>query len=60
MEAKILALAQSTDTTDLCLAWGLSRASVMARKNGERPLTVKEVGALAYLHKMTLAGILSI
>lgn len=59
MKAKILALAQSTETNSLCKAWGLSRSAVLARKKGERPLTVREVGALVDLLNMELSSLLS-
>ena len=60
MEAKILALSRSTDTKELCVAWGLSHSAVLARKKGERPLTIREVGALAALYDLTLPGVLSV
>lgn len=58
MEARILALARSTETEKLCAAWGLSRAAVMARKKGERPMTFREVGALTRINGVKLSKIL--
>lgn len=57
---EILKLAQSADTAVLCEAWGISRRAVLARKKGEQPMTIREVGALAFIYGLTLPGILSI
>ena len=59
MEAKILALARSTETNALCEAWGLGRSAVLARKKGERPMTIREVGALVNLLDIELSSLLS-
>lgn len=56
----ILVLARSTSTDALCNLWGLSASSVRARKNGKRPMTIKEAGALADFYGMKLPDILTI
>lgn len=43
----ILALARSTQTSVLCTLWGLSEPAVLLRKQGKRPLSFREAGALA-------------
>ena len=56
----ILALARSTSMDELCTLWGLSVSSVRARKKGKRPMTIKEIGALADLHGMKLLDVLTV
>lgn len=58
MEAKILALAQSTETNSLCKAWGLGRSAVLARKKGEHPMTVMEALALSRINGLSLVQVL--
>lgn len=50
----ILALARSTQTSVLCTAWGLSASSVRARKEGKRPMSVRELGALADIYGISV------
>lgn len=56
----VVALARNTPTGALCEAWGASRTAVLSRKRGERPMTIREVGALAEVHGMKLLDVLSI
>lgn len=57
---RLVALAQDTDTSVLCEAWGVHAEAVLSVKRSERPMTVLEVGALAEIRGMTLAGILAV
>ena len=56
----IVALARDTPDSDLRAAWGTSPAATTSRKTGKRPMTIREVGALAELHGMKLPDILAI
>lgn len=57
---RVIALANETPTAALCEAWGIAPGEVSARTQSERPMTIREVGALAELQGMTLADILAI
>ena len=56
---RLVALARDTPTGALCGAWGVQADLVQGVKNGERPMTIREVGALAELRGKTLAGLLA-
>lgn len=53
-------LAKDTPTSVLCDAWGEGSEYVLARKLSERPLTIKEAGALAEIHGLKLLDVLAI
>ena len=53
-------LARATPNEDLCAALGLHPAAVEPLKAGERPMTIREAGALAELHGLTLLDVLAI
>lgn len=57
---RLVSLAQNTSASELCEAWGLRHEEVEHVKSEKRPMTLREVGALAELRGMTLAGILAI
>ena len=52
--------ANDTPTPTLRAAWGLDDADVISRQKGEHPMTVREVGELAFLHGMRLQDILAV
>lgn len=54
----ILALARSTSMDELCTLWGLSERSVVALLNEKRPMSIRELGALAGLHKIRTSDLL--
>ncbi|QIG57709.1 helix-turn-helix DNA binding domain protein [Arthrobacter phage Shoya] len=56
----IVGLARDTPTSVLCRAWGEDAADVRACKKGERPMTIRQVGALAEVHGLTLLDVLAI
>lgn len=56
----VMEIARQTPTFTLCEAWSLSPAMVLARLEGERTLTVREVAALAELNGMQLADVLAL
>ena len=56
----IVALARDTPNSELCKAWGTTKTEVISCKQGERPMTMREVGALAELHGMKLPDIFAI
>lgn len=58
--ARVSDLIDRTQASDLCAAWGTSLTDVQACKNGDRPVTVREAGALAEMHGLTLLDILSL
>lgn len=53
-------LARDTPTSVLCEAWGASPVEVFSRKSGERPMTIREAGALADMHGLKLLDILPV
>lgn len=57
---RLVALARDTPAGDLCEAWKLHHEEVEHVKSGKRPMTVRELGALAELHGRTLADVLAI
>lgn len=57
---RLVTLAVETDTSALCAAWGVRPEAVLSVKRSERPMTIREVGALAALRGMTLADILAV
>lgn len=57
---RLIALANDTPAGHLCEAWGVHHGAVMSIKKGERPMTIREVGALAEIRGMKLADILAI
>ena len=57
---RLVAQARDTPTGALCEAWGVQADSVQGVKNGERPMTIREVGALAELRGRTLADVLTL
>ena len=59
MFANITKLARDTPTSVLCEAWGEDAAAVRACKKGERPMTVRQVGALAEVHGLKLLDVLA-
>lgn len=57
---RLIELAQDTPTSALREAWGVHDDAVLSIKRGERPMTVREVGALAEIRGMKLEDILAI
>jgi hypothetical protein len=57
---RVMQLARDTPTSVLCDAWGASVEHVAGRKKGERPMTIREAGALADLHGLTLLDVLAL
>jgi len=57
---RLVALARDTSASDLCEAWKLHHKEVEHVKSGKRPMTIREVGALAELHGMLLGEVLAI
>lgn len=60
MFAKITKLARDTPTSVLCEAWGEDAPTVWACKKGERPMTIRQVGALAEVHGLKLLDVLAV
>ena len=56
----VMDLARATPTGVLCEVWGASPDEVTSCKKGERPMTVREAGALADVHGLTLLDVLSV
>lgn len=56
----VMQLARDTPTSVLCEAWGATPADVSSRKKGERPMTIREAGALADLHGLKLLDVLAV
>ena len=56
----VVELARSTSTSALCDAWGEDASVVIACKRGERPMTIREVGALADMHGLKLLDVLAV
>ena len=57
---RVLSLARDTPTGVLCEAWGASTEEVTTCKKGERPMTIREAGALADVHGLTLQSVLTV
>ena len=57
---RVVKLTNDTPTGVLCEAWGEGTEYVVARKLSERPLTIKEAGALAEIHGLKLLDVLAI
>lgn len=57
---RVLELVGGTPDDVLCRAWGSSLAEVRAVKQDERPITLRESGALAELHGLLLEDVLSV
>ena len=61
MQFKVaVALARDTPTKALTEAWGLCNDAALSVKQGKRPMTIREVGALAELHGLKLLDVLAI
>jgi hypothetical protein len=56
----IMELARDTPTSVLCEAWEEDAVDVQACKTGERPMTIREVGALAEVHGMKLLDVIAL
>lgn len=54
------ALAADTPADALAEAWGLSAADAQACSRKERPMTIREAGALAELHGLKLLDVLAV
>jgi len=52
--------ARDTPTDALCAAWGLTDGEVISRQKGETPMTIREVGDLAFLHGLKLLDVLTV
>lgn len=57
---RVIDLAKATPTRVLCEAWGATADEVSSRKMGERPMTIREVGALADVHGLKLLDVLAV
>lgn len=57
---RAIQLAAATPVGVLCEAWGASPSDVASATQSKRPMTVREVGALAEVHGMLLEDVLSI
>lgn len=57
---RLESLLLETSIGELCEAWGLGAEAVLGVKKKERPMTIREVGALAELYGMKLQDILAI
>lgn len=56
---RVMELARATPTAALCEAWGANAEAVEDRKNGERPMSLREAGALAEMNVLRLEDILT-
>jgi hypothetical protein len=56
----VIGVARDTPTGVLCEAWKLDATAVHACLQGERPMTIREAGALAELRGMELQDLLTI
>jgi len=56
---KVLELARDTPDDVLRVAWGCAPEEVSAVKRNERPMSVRELGALAEVHRLTLLDVVS-
>lgn len=57
---RVVELARDTPISVLREAWGVTTSEVMSRKSGERPMSIREAGALADLHGLKLLDVLAI
>jgi hypothetical protein len=57
---RVIDLAKATPTSVLCKAWGASAEHVDSRKKGERPMSLREAGALADVHGLKLLDVLTV
>ena len=57
---RVVQLAHATPTDVLCNAWGIGPSDVAQRTQGERPMNLREVGALAELHGMKLQDVIAL
>lgn len=57
---RVVGLARDTPTSVLCAAWGASPVEVFSRKSGERPMSLREAGALADVHGLKLLDVLTV
>lgn len=57
---RVAALADSTPVHLLCDAWGIPTDEVRACTKNERPMTLREVGALAEIHGMKLLDVITL
>lgn len=57
---RVVDLAKATPTSVLCEAWGASAEDVNTCKQGERPMTIREAGALADVHGLKLLDVLAV
>ena len=53
-------LARDTPAAVLAEAWGAREDAVLSVKNGKRPMTIREAGALAELHGLKLLDVLAV
>lgn len=53
-------LARNTPTGALAAAWGVGEDVALSAKSGERPMTIREAGALAELHGLKLLDVLAV
>lgn len=56
----VIQLARDTPTGVLCEAWGADAAHVASAKKGERPMSLREAGALADVHGLKLLDVLTV
>ena len=57
--ARVTQLANDTPSDVLCRAWGVGPDEALALKQSKRPMTIREAGALAEVHGMELADVLT-
>jgi len=53
-------LARDTPAAALADAWGMLEDDALSVKNGKRPMTIREAGALAELHGLKLLDVLAV
>lgn len=56
----VMGLARETPTSVLCAAWAADADDVTACTRGERPMSIREAGALAEIHGLRLEDVLSV
>lgn len=56
----VTTLARDTPTTALGAAWGLTDSDVISRQKGETPMTIREVGDLAFIYGKKLQDVLAV
>lgn len=57
---QVASLAGKTTTGALCAAWETTPADVIDCERGKRPVTLREVGALAELHGLKLLDVFAV